>query len=255
MLVLANEMPAESIQINSIALYCNSSIYNHGNFNNANILALHTPAICLTSTFDSNYNGNTPKLVMHEDTLKLQWNNGQWNDLVFDSVFKYNGTDNLLLEFVWSGHDSALSVYNKGWYPDSANGYRTLDGYPGISTGQLRPYMNSIRFYYSTYGISENENKFTNNYLKISPNPFRGITKIKIKKLAAENKEKIDLQIYDMTGKVIKSFPLSSKPQSLTTEVTWDGTDEHGKSLPSGVYLCKLKTATLTKTMSILLLR
>ncbi len=48
----------------------------------------------------------------------------------------------------------------------------------------------------------------------------------------------IDLKIYDVSGRLIKSFTLSPAPLALC--VVWNGDDDHGRALPSGAYMAVL---------------
>jgi hypothetical protein len=49
------------------------------------------------------------------------------------------------------------------------------------------------------------------------------------------------LQIYDVNGRLVKSFNLQSTISNLKSTMTWDGTDEAGKSVPQGVYFVRLQ--------------
>ena len=41
-----------------------------------------------------------------------------------------------------------------------------------------------------------------------------------------------ELAIYDVTGRMVRSFPLSRETRSIT----WDGTDASGETVASGTY-------------------
>ncbi|MDI6839335.1 MAG: M14 family zinc carboxypeptidase [bacterium] len=73
------------------------------------------------------------------------------------------------------------------------------------------------------------------------PNPFTKTTVIRIKGLSSRLiNQTHTLQIYDITGRLVKSFPLITDHLSLTTAVSWDGTDNLGKKVGSGVYFYQL---------------
>jgi hypothetical protein len=60
------------------------------------------------------------------------------------------------------------------------------------------------------------------------PNPFNANTVISIDgEIHSGN-----LAIYDVTGRMVRSFPLSEETRSIT----WDGTDASGKTVASGTY-------------------
>ena len=73
--------------------------------------------------------------------------------------------------------------------------------------------------------ISENEN-FT-----IYPNPFSSNTTICLNN---SKQESCKIFITDITGKEIKSF------DSSENKITWNGTDENGNELKSGIYFVKI---------------
>jgi len=95
------------------------------------------------------------------------------------------------------------------------------------------------------------------------PNPFTTATTITItlssaqehqntrrqgKEQMAESKgqraEGIELKIYDVAGRLIRSFSLFPLHSSLIGSVTWDGKDDEGNEVRSGIYFVKLKVKT-----------
>lgn len=73
-------------------------------------------------------------------------------------------------------------------------------------------------------------------YLKIKPNPFRDKITINLGIYDVGYKmNETSLNIYDISGKLVKSFP-------LPTVVTWDGKDDRGRVLPQGIYFLELKS-------------
>ncbi|MCU0611031.1 MAG: hypothetical protein MUE60_04475 [Candidatus Eisenbacteria bacterium] len=133
--------------LREVQLLCGSAQYNHGTFNDAQVLLCHTPVSQLTATYADNYGGNTPQTVFAVPTLNIGWTNNEWEGLVFDTPFAYDGLQNLIVEFRWDG-DDGNSVYNWGWYPEGGN--RVLDGSaPSATTGALRPYLNLLRLHFS----------------------------------------------------------------------------------------------------------
>jgi hypothetical protein len=64
--------------------------------------------------------------------------------------------------------------------------------------------------------------------LQAVPNPFRTITSISI----GHSAKSMELKIYDMAGRIIRSFTLGS----MLSALCWDGTDQVGRPVPAGVY-------------------
>ncbi|RLC45944.1 MAG: hypothetical protein DRI23_12915 [Candidatus Cloacimonadota bacterium] len=65
--------------------------------------------------------------------------------------------------------------------------------------------------------------------------------------------------IYNLKGQKVKNLPviLSGVEGSDTNEhtVTWDGTDNNGHSISSGVYFVRLKSGSVNLNKKVLLLK
>ena len=78
--------------------------------------------------------------------------------------------------------------------------------------------------------------------LKIFPNPFREKTSIRLTVNGSQFTDKnCQLQIYNVSGRLVKSFSLPTAYSLLPTEITWDGRDNSGKEVPPGLYFIKIR--------------
>jgi hypothetical protein len=86
------------------------------------------------------------------------------------------------------------------------------------------------------------------------PNPFRDVTHLKLQ--AAKNcggpriKNQVGLEIYDATGRLVRTLPINQLTNSQINQLNWDGTDDSGNILPGGVYFVKIisgNTVTIQK--------
>ncbi|HHI87760.1 MAG TPA: T9SS type A sorting domain-containing protein, partial [Candidatus Cloacimonetes bacterium] len=85
------------------------------------------------------------------------------------------------------------------------------------------------------------------------PNPFNadrdGITTISIQTFA-QNKNAIfeidEIGVYSLKGSFIKDIDILDRTENGFT-VSWDGTDVHGISVPSGIYLLKAEIGNSEK--------
>ncbi|MGB3478552.1 MAG: T9SS type A sorting domain-containing protein [bacterium] len=75
--------------------------------------------------------------------------------------------------------------------------------------------------------------------LQILPNPFSRLTHISLSSIQTIYYSK--LEIYSITGALIKSFENSGDHQSLSSKIVWDGTNSQGFKVPAGVYYIILK--------------
>lgn len=84
------------------------------------------------------------------------------------------------------------------------------------------------------------------------PNPFNAETKIRFE-LSTEA-DRISLAIYDVVGRRVASFQWNGLPPGRH-EVVWNGHDDSGRPLASGVYFYRLEAGSLpavTKRMTLL---
>jgi len=86
--------------------------------------------------------------------------------------------------------------------------------------------------------------------LQNHPNPFNGSTKLRY---ALPMRDEVVLVIYDMQGRHIKTLT-SGVEEAGIKEVTWEGTDEHGSPVRTGVYFYRIHAGDFTQTRKLLLL-
>lgn len=71
---------------------------------------------------------------------------------------------------------------------------------------------------------------------------------------ALSSDDDVALSIYDPSGRLVRRLLEARVPAGVRT-VAWDGRDARGKAVASGVYLCRLETASETKTQRLVLVR
>jgi len=101
-------------------------------------------------------------------------------------------------------------------------------------------------------GVEEASNyqfSISSYQLSISPNPFTKEVEIRmqipeIKKIENRNSPisqfPISLCIYDVSGRSVRSFSLTTDHSALVTAVSWDGRDNKGREVKNGIYFCRL---------------
>jgi hypothetical protein len=80
--------------------------------------------------------------------------------------------------------------------------------------------------------IQTPESKIQN--LSAWPNPFRTRTAISLRPATGGS----ELRIFDASGRCVRTIPLHSSLFTLLSSLTWDGTDQAGRTLPAGMYVC-----------------
>ncbi len=148
-----------------------------------------------------------------------------------------------------------------GEYYYYVRGYNTAWGWGDYSCLE--------KVYVTQVAVSEQDRKndLKEYTLSLYPNPFRERLDIRweipdvryemVNKPTSPISYPISavLKIYDVTGRVVKSFNLATCYSLLATSVVWDGIDDSGHKLPSGIYLVQLETDELRKTEKVILLK
>lgn len=87
--------------------------------------------------------------------------------------------------------------------------------------------------------------------IKSNPNPFNEVTNIKFH---SDLEEKLDIKIYDIRGNIVKNFALDNYTKEEVL-LQWDGTDNDGNKLTSGVYTISKTGTKSTSSTTIIISR
>jgi hypothetical protein len=92
--------------------------------------------------------------------------------------------------------------------------------------------------------------------LQVYPNPFKQKTEIRFQITdTGATVENIELEIYDVSGRLVRSFSLPTAYSLLPASVTWDGCDDQNRILGTGVYFLRCEVSDYTATKKLLLVR
>jgi glucose/arabinose dehydrogenase len=83
------------------------------------------------------------------------------------------------------------------------------------------------------------------------PNPFNPSTIIRY---SVPEQGDVKLEVYDITGKLIKTL-VNTFRMSGNYETVWNGRDDRGSNAPSGVYIYKLRTENFSESKKMLLIK
>ncbi|MDI6841167.1 MAG: T9SS type A sorting domain-containing protein [bacterium] len=106
-------------------------------------------------------------------------------------------------------------------------------------------------------GVEESSKlKAQSSNLVIYPNPFSQKTSIQYTEYRKQGTG-YRLMIYDLTGRLVKSFPQTQQLNNSINSITqvWDGTADNGDRLPSGIYFYKLQMDKESLTKQIVLVK
>jgi hypothetical protein len=89
--------------------------------------------------------------------------------------------------------------------------------------------------------------------LDVSPNPFAASTSIYLTGME-QRAERIELKIYDVSGRVVRDLILDPSSFILGATAEWDGRDEDGRAVAPGIYFIRLHAwgKVITKKVSVI---
>ncbi|MFC1481926.1 FlgD immunoglobulin-like domain containing protein [Candidatus Neomarinimicrobiota bacterium] len=83
------------------------------------------------------------------------------------------------------------------------------------------------------------------------PNPFNATTRIEFD---LPHQVQVSLIVYDIMGREVSTIVNESMDAGYH-RVVWDGRNDSGQQLPSGIYIASLVTAEYSKSIKMLLLK
>ncbi len=90
-----------------------------------------------------------------------------------------------------------------------------------------------------------------NRLLPPYPNPFNNITQIHF---TLKQPQSPDIYIYDILGRVVREWHFKELPLGYQT-ITWDGVNQKGQVLPSGIYFVKIRSPFFSQSRKVILLK
>lgn len=104
----------------------------------------------------------------------------------------------------------------------------------------------------NTVGNSDlNLTPLSNQLLGINPNPFNPSTKISF---SLASKDCHELCIYNLKGEKIKTLDSETKQPGVYSAL-WNGVDDSGRKVPSGIYIARLKAQNQYSSKKLILLK
>jgi len=89
------------------------------------------------------------------------------------------------------------------------------------------------------------------NALRVTPNPFQDQVSITWEQ---KQPESCELSIYNLKGQLQRHVQLQAD-SNLRQSFCWDGTDQQGQPLPSGIYLLKLKAGKHSQARKLIMMK
>jgi len=183
------------------------------------------------------------------------------NDKVDDLVFAFQF---YVVTLVWNRQSQQFDLFylyrhdlNESWI-QSATIYNIYNGSPDlyicIYGGNNVPVKSTLWYAYNKVTSLNEKNIIPDNLILYQnyPNPFNGMTKIQFE---LDEHSNIDLTIYTINGKEVRNLIKNQGVSAGTHGVFWNGRDNTGKEVASGVYLYLLSTEKNTLSGKLIYLK
>ena len=197
-------------------------------------------------------------IAVYPGLIDMLFTGDQTYNAVFETGFNSNESVLLFQETASFGVPRGLGVWHKpeggGTFRSEGGNFVFISGRPyRYDAVQLRSNVEFILrylFHESRFGddVIPGTNRLEQNY----PNPFTGSTTIEY--YLAQSAD-VTINIYNVQGRLVKS--LLEKQQTIAgyNIIEWDGKNDNGKIVSSGVYFYQIKTADWKKTKKMVLIR
>ena len=162
-------------------------------------------------------------------------------------------------------YDSTLTSGAGIWYRDFTTDYRTVTlGFgteavhkPASWTGYMsrKNFLAHILNWFGLTGIEERKEEASSTPMfTVYPNPSRGQLEIKLDPVARNDTKGMVFDIYDATGRFVRSLCFPGGLYPLHSSLKWDGDDRYGRRVPTGIYFIHMTDGTETKIEKVILL-
>lgn len=91
--------------------------------------------------------------------------------------------------------------------------------------------------------------------INIYPNPFNPNTTIALSISEQDASAPIWLDIYNIKGQKVRTLIKNTVPHNTTLKINWDGKDNLGQNVATGIYFANLKTASTFTSQKMILLK
>lgn len=84
------------------------------------------------------------------------------------------------------------------------------------------------------------------------PNPFQNETTLQ---LQTRSTDRVDIRLYDINGRQVRLFSIDGSPGRRPTTLRWNGFDDDGKKLPSGLYVAVFRSGEKYGQLKLLMVK
>ncbi|MCK4252133.1 right-handed parallel beta-helix repeat-containing protein [candidate division WOR-3 bacterium] len=233
---------------------------------------------CIITNIDYAVYGNPIEATV---TYCNFWNNGfstisGTGNIGEDPLFADTANGDFHLKSQYGRWDGVTWVYDDTTSPciDAGDPADDWSNEPEPNGGRINmgAYGNTTEASMSSEYAIEERNQITKAQfflLEVFPNPFTQMTEIRyqvpdiqmqdvrnnLSTSLGTGMQDISLKIYDVSGRIVKVFNLTSGLLLPASTISWDGTDENGNKVSSGVYFCRSVAGNYSAMKKLLLVK
>ncbi|MCB0280777.1 MAG: T9SS type A sorting domain-containing protein, partial [Calditrichaeota bacterium] len=173
-------------------------------------------------------------------TGSFELSSNQKNDLNFDLKYTLTGESS-------EDINQQFEVYSSGEW-------KQITTYHNSLSNQLEASYNQFGKYRLTTHADSFENRRADTFSTVQnyPNPFNPTTTIHFY-LSSETQ--VSLKIYNNLGQIIRTLINEQLMPASQYNFEWDGKNQHGKTVSSGIYFYQLKSGKSVITKKMLLIK
>jgi hypothetical protein len=167
-------------------------------------------------------------------------------------------------ELVWSAADGRLRIAAASALPMALDvlaeiEFRVNDEIGGAGETRVRcdhAMVNELDVTASVHtAVGRADEPFPARFLlrSAAPNPFGEATALRYQ-IPGSRVVHTNLEIIDVTGRVVRTLVQEPRAPGFHAE-TWDGRDDGGRTVPSGIYMARLRAGSFSQAHKLLLQR
>jgi hypothetical protein len=104
----------------------------------------------------------------------------------------------------------------------------------------------------TTNPVGASPQGYTNTLAQNRPNPFNPVTTIEF---TVADKGPVSLRVYNVAGQLVRKLVDDTRMPGVTHRIEWDGRNDRGQAVSSGVYFYKIVARDFTQTRKMVLLK
>lgn len=193
----------------------------------------HTSLSQLTTTFNDNYDGNSPKRVYYRKKHAFKSDGGQWMGFPFDTAFVYDGRSNLLLE---TRYNERGDIQN-GWATWKTE-KRTIEGTYNAEKGNYF-FNGPIPVFRLIYGATTIETPAIVKKQTGLTHCFDPCDNSVNIQFTMSHNANVRLKVFDVCGTLIRKL-LHEKKDAGISLVKWNSRNSEGVKVSTGIYFLRL---------------